>query len=106
MDASKIMKVFEATAYIRMGGSDEELKTARYLQAKCAEQGLTASIEPFEVDMATMEVAQLQVDGQVIPCKGYLCAGSGEVEAPFYYLRDTDPYSLSQCKGKIVMLDG
>ncbi|MBQ3508187.1 MAG: Zn-dependent exopeptidase M28, partial [Clostridia bacterium] len=33
-------------------------------------------------------------------------AGSSEVEAPFYYLRNNDPYSLSQCRGKIVMVDG
>ena len=41
-----------------------------------------------------------------ITCKGYSCAGSAEVEAPFYYLTSTDPYSLSLCKGKIVMVDG
>ena len=29
-----------------------------------------------------------------------------EVEAPFYYLRSTDAYALSQCKGKIVMIYG
>ena len=28
------------------------------------------------------------------------------MEAPFYYLRSNDEYSLSQCKGKIVMIDG
>jgi len=28
------------------------------------------------------------------------------VEAPLYYLRSTDDYSLSQCRGKIVMIDG
>ena len=28
------------------------------------------------------------------------------MEAPLYYLASTDPFSLSQCKGKIVMIDG
>ena len=46
------------------------------------------------------------MDGVEVTCKGYLCAGSGEVEAPFYYLRDSSPYALSQCRGKIVMIDG
>ena len=106
MDAKKIMKIFEDTAYVRMGGSAEELKAAQYLQAKCAELGLNATIEPFEVDMATIQQAEFYADGEAVPCKGYFCAGSSEVEAPFYYLRSTDSYSLSQCKGKIVMIDG
>ena len=100
------MKIFEDTAYVRMGGSEEELRAARYLAEKCAEMGLDAKLESFDVDMATMQQAVLLVDGKEIPCKGYLCAGSGEVEAPLYYLRSTDPFSLSQCKGKIVMIDG
>ncbi len=47
MDAQKIMKIFEETAYVRMGGSVEELRAAVYLQAKCREMGLEASIEPY-----------------------------------------------------------
>ncbi len=106
MDTAKIMQIFKDTAYIRMGGSPEELKAAEYLKTRCEAMGLAAGIEAFDVDMATMEVAVLLADGVSIPCKGYLNAGSGDVEAPFYYLRSTDPYSLSQCKGKIVMVDG
>ena len=106
MDAKTIEKIIEETAYIRTGGSAEELKCAQYLQAQCAELGFETKLEPFTVDMATMHKAVLTVDGVEIPCKGYLNAGSGSVEAPLYYLRDTTPYSLSQCKGKIVMFDG
>ena len=106
MDAKKIMQYFADTAYVRMGGSPEELKCAQYLQQCCADMGLEATLESFEVDMATIQEAVFQADGVEIPCKGYLCAGSATLEAPFYYLRSTDPYSLSQCKGKIVMIDG
>ena len=106
MDAKQIMKVFEDTAYVRMGGSAEELKCAEYLKQCCADMGLEATIEPFEVDMATIQEAVFLADGESITCKGYFNAGSSELEAPFYYLRSTDPYSLSQCKGKIVMIDG
>ena len=56
--------------------------------------------------MARIEQATFLADGVEVPCKGYLCAGSHDVEAPFYYLRTNDPYSLSQCRGKIVMIDG
>jgi hypothetical protein len=68
--------------------------------------GAEATIEPFEVDMATIETAEFYADGEKITCKGYFNAGSHQVEAPFYYLRNTDKYSLAQCRGKIVMIDG
>lgn len=106
MDIQSIMKIFDDTAYVRMGGRPEELKAAEYLKARCGELGYEAKIEAFPVQMADIQEATLTVDGNEIPCKGYLCAGSGEVEAPFYYLRGTDPYSLSLCRGKIVMIDG
>ncbi len=106
MDATKIMQIFADTAYVRMGGSMEELKAARYLQEKCAELGCQAQIVPFDVDMATIQEAEFLADGKSVICKGYLNAGTATVEAPFYYLRSQDAYSLSQCKGKIVMVDG
>lgn len=106
MNAEQIMKIFADTAYIRTGGSPEELRTAQYLQDKIAGLGLKAEIVPFDVPMSRIQEAVLQVDGVEVTCKGYLCAGSGEVEAPFYYLRDSSPYALSKCQGKIVMIDG
>ncbi len=106
MDAKRIMQIFADTAYVRTGGSAEELRTAEYIKDRVAQLGLNAQIVPFEVPMATMHQAVFQADGVEIPCKGYLCAGDADLEAPLYYLRSTDPCSLSQCKGKIVMVDG
>ena len=106
MNAKEIMKIFEDTAYVRMGGTDSELRCAKYLVECCEKIGLKAEIEAFSVPMATMKEAVFEADGVSVTCKGYLNAGSGEVEAPFYYLRSTDAYALSQCKGKIVMIDG
>ncbi len=106
MELKKIDQIFADTAYIRTGGGEAEKKCAAYLQSLCAEMGLNAQIEPFEVDMATIQEATLTVDGCEIPCKGYLCAGSGEVEAELYYLPLSNKYALSKCKGKIVLIDG
>ena len=107
MKAELIERIFADTAYVRMGGSEEELRTAEYLQGVCRELGLDARLEAFEVDMATVNEAKLTIDGREIPCKGYLCAGSGEVEAPLYYLTEGDNrYTLSLCRGKIVIMDG
>lgn len=106
MNAESIMKIFADTAYIRMGGRPAEKQAAEYLQKKVAEFGLEAVQEPFDVPMGDIEEASFAVDGVQVPCKGYMCAGNAELEAPFYYLRSNDAWSLRQCKGKIVMIDG
>ena len=106
MNAKQITQIFKDTAYVRTGGSAEEKKAAQYLADLISDMGMTAQIVSFQVPMATLQEAVLTVDGKSVLCKGYLNAGNHEVEAPFYYLRSTDPFSLSQCRGKIVMVDG
>ena len=106
MDIKSVKRIIDDTAYVRTGGSPEEKKCAEYLLARCEEVGMTARLEGFDVQMADISSESLEIDGVSIPCKGYRCSGSGTVEAPFYYLRSTDKYSLSLCKGKIVMIDG
>ena len=105
MNAKEIMKIFDDTSYIRMGGKPEELKSAEYLKEYCERMGGKAWLEPFEVQMANLQEAVFEADGAQFPCKGYFNCGSGTVEAPFYYLRANDSFSLSQCRGKIVMID-
>lgn len=105
LNSNDIMKIFEDTAYIRTGGSAEELRCAQYIQGKVAELGLQAEIVPFEVPVSTIQEEHFFVDGQEITCKGYLCSGNADLEAPFYYLKNNDAYSMSQVKGKIVMVD-
>ena len=107
MTNEKLMEIFADTAYVRTGGSEEEKRCARYLADKCRElTGREAALESFAVPMADMAAASFTVDGRPVPCKGYLCAGSGSVEAPLLYLPNTDPCSLAACRGKIVLLDG
>lgn len=106
MNKKKLATIFRQTAYVRMGGTAEELRCAEYLQQQCHDMGMEATIEAFPVQMSSIQEATLTVDGKAITCKGYSCAGTAEVEAPLYYLSSTDPYSLSLCKGKIVLIDG
>ena len=106
MNKQEIMNIFRETAYVRTGGSPEERKTAEYLQRKLSQMGLNAQLQSFPVPMSQMQEAVLLADGIAVPCKGYLCAGNAELEAPLYYLRSMDDYSLSCCSGKIVMIDG
>ena len=105
MKAHELMKILSDNAYVRTSGTKEELRCAQYFADKVRSLGGNAVLDPFEVPMAEMELAELTVDGVPVPCTGYLCAGDWDVEAPLYYLRDFDRTSLSQCKGKIVLLD-
>jgi len=106
MDIQKINQIFADTAYVRLGGRPEELKCAEYLAGLCAEFGGKAELQAFPVWLGDIKEAKLYADGVEIPCKGYMIAGNAEIEAPFYYMPNTDAYSLSQCRGKIVMIDG
>ncbi|MBR4038653.1 MAG: Zn-dependent exopeptidase M28 [Clostridia bacterium] len=106
MNIDKINRILQETAYIRTGGSEQELACADYLKTECEKLGFSAHLEAFDVPMAAIRSASLIVDGKSIPCKGYLCAGSAEIEAPLYYMPEVTPCALSQCRGKIVLLDG
>jgi len=106
MNFELIDRIFKDTAYIRTGGSEDELKCANYLKGVCEEVGASAYIEEFAVEMADISVATLEIDGKSYPCKGYKGCGSHDISAELYYLTATDTRSLSLCKGKIVMIDG
>jgi len=106
MNIESIDRILQETAYIRTGGSAQELACANYLKAECEKLGFAAQLEAFDVPMASIQTAMLIVDGKEIPCKGYLCAGSAEIEAPLMYMPEPTPCALAECRGKIVMLDG
>lgn len=106
MTIEQIKKIFTDTAYVRTGGSKEELCCAEYLKQCCVDLGIEAKLESFSVDMADIHTATLEADGELIPCKGYKNAGSRVVEGELVYLPHADKYALSQCKDKIVMIDG
>ena len=102
----EMMQILKDMAHVRISGTKEEADCAVYLQECCKKMGFETRLEAFQVEMCDIHEAVLIVDGKEIPCRGYRCAGSGTVEAPFYYMPNTDACSLAQCKGKIVMLDG
>ena len=100
MNKKKMMNIFRQTAYVRTGGSAEELRCAEYLVQLCKEMGKDATIESFPVQMANMQEATLTVDGKTIPCKGYLCAGNAQVEAGRYILGTQGGLLSIQSNGK------
>ncbi len=110
MNKKQVRQILKDTDYVHVSGSPEELKAAEYLRAACEKLGAKAWLEAFPVEMAEVKAASLSLilpDGRekAVPCKGYKLCGSGEVEAPFVYLPDSDPASLKKAKGCIVLID-
>ena len=101
----KITEILADTAYVRTGGSGEELRCAEYIAAQCEAMGLAASMEPFELPMYTVTEVSLTVNGRSIPCKGLYNTGSGRVMGELYYLTNTDACSMAKCRNKIVLVD-
>lgn len=106
MNCKMINKIFKDTAYIRTGGTKEELRTAEYIKSLCAERGLNAKIEAFPITMYETKTASLVVDGKEIPCKAWNGSVSKSTKAEFYYLNSLDASALKKCKDKIVLLGG
>lgn len=111
MTGETVSQIFRDTAYIRIGGTDAETACAEYFITHLKNLGLDARLDPFDVQMGDVHRAVLQITDDTgiheVPCRGYMCAGSGEVEAPFYYLTaNDDKMSLAGVKGKIVLFDG
>lgn len=106
MNITDIERIFQDHAHIRTAGSEEERRCAEFFLSRCAELGSAAKIETFPLKLSRMQHATLLADGRSFPCEGYRLCGSGEVEGKLHYLTATDPASLRQCKGKIVLFDG
>lgn len=106
MQQRELQNIFKSLGFIRTGGSKEELKAAEIIKDIIEKIGVKAELEPFEVDGDTAS-GKLLVGQKEIACKAY--RGSKSVKkltAPLHYLSNTDPYSLSECKGKIVLFLG
>ena len=105
MTQEMMQRIFDDTNYVHSSGTPEELRVAEYLKAQCEALGVPARLEAFPVAMAEMEEAHVYADGREIPCKGFFCCGSGEVEGELCCLSALDPVSVALAKDKIVLLE-
>ncbi len=105
MTQEQLKKVFEETDYVHFGGTNAEKKAAETLKAYCEELEVPARLEPFRVQMAQIEEAAVFADGESVPCRGFLCCGSGTAEGELYYMPSLDRVSLAGARDKIVLLD-
>ena len=105
MKAKDVKQILKDTAYPHTAASPEEMQCLTYLQQRCQQIGLTTRVEGFPIERADIRLASLTVDGRDYPCKAYIGCGSGKVEGPLYYLRNTDELSFSLCRDHIVLTD-
>ncbi len=105
MNKTQLKQLFKDTDYVHFSGTEAELRAANVLKSRCEEMGVDTVIEPFRVPYAEIEEAHLYIDGVEIPCKGFMCSGSGEVEAELYYMPGKDMVSMAGAKDKIVLMD-
>lgn len=82
-DESRAFALLDKIGFTRVAGSSEELKAAKILKAECESFGLSAVIEPFEIESAA--------DG---------------LTADFVYVENALPVDLLNVKGKIVLVNG
>ena len=105
LKAKDVKQILKDTAYPHTAASPEEMQCLTYLQQRCQQIGLTTRVEGFPIERADIRLASLTVDGRAYPCKAYIGCGSGKVEGPLYYLRNTDELSFSLCRDRIVLTD-
>ncbi len=103
------MNFLKNMEYIRVGGSKEEEKAAKYIQKQLEKIGLKSKIEEFSIHDSKITKATLEVTSpykESIPCTGYMNSVSKSLEKDLYYLRNkNDERELKNVKDKIVLLD-
>lgn len=100
-----LQQLFDATDFIHTSGTKEEKQVAEFLKEQCEKLGVSAHLEPFDVEMSEIETSRLFADGEEIPCKAFHGCGSGVTEGELYYMPGNDPVSMAGAKDKIVLWD-
>lgn len=106
----KEWSLLEEIGFIRVGGSEEELKAAKIIQKYLKDLGLKSKLEHFDVKMSEKREATLEVTKPYK--KEYKCsvfmnsADVDELEAELVYVDSYNEVSLKEIKGKVVLVNG
>ncbi|MBE6589467.1 MAG: Zn-dependent exopeptidase M28 [Ruminococcaceae bacterium] len=104
MNQSDVRKILKDTAYVRTGGSEEELACAHYLAERCRALGLDACLEAFPVPVYREKEVFFTVNEKKIACRAiHGCAG--EAEGELFYLESMNESLLRRCRDKIVLTE-
>lgn len=112
MDKMRAWQLLKDMSFVRVAGSEEDLKTAQLLKAVCDEAGVSAVIEEFEIDVVEIKTATLEVLEPEY--HSYPVIGIGKtrntpdegVVGGFQYIEEATDANLTDIEGKIVLLQG
>lgn len=112
LDKDRAWKLLEDISFVRVAGSEEDLKVTNILKAVCDEAGVPAVIEDFEIDVTTISTATLEVlepEYHAFPVIGIGNTKNTPDEGivgGFKYIEDGIDANLSDVAGKIVLFQG
>ncbi|MBR5521361.1 MAG: M28 family peptidase [Oscillospiraceae bacterium] len=98
--------------FVRMGGTEEELKAAHILMDEIKSMDLEPVMEPFEIEDAVQVKAELEVlkpyNKKYTVTAYKLCENTPEegIVAPFYYAENMTEADMAAAKGKIILVNG
>ena len=112
MSIEKSWKLLNEMSFERQGGTQQELEACLLIQDYLKDLGLESQIEEFEVEMNTVEKAELRVLKPYM--KTYECTGyKGCISTPdegivkkFCYFEQDHPVMLKRAQDAIVMVNG
>ena len=112
MCKNRAWKLLEDMSFVRVAGSEEDMKCAQLLKDTCEAAGIPAVIEDFEVDVVNVNVATLEVLEPEY--HAYPVIGIGKtpntpeegVVGGFKYIEDAYDANLTDVEGKIVLMQG
>ena len=109
---SKQFELLKKIGFVRVGGSEEEMKAAQMLKAEVEAMGIKADIEPFEIEDYVQETAELEVlepYNKKYTVRAYRFSENTPdegIEAPFYYAENMTDVDIANSKGKIILVNG
>ena len=112
MDKNRAWQLLKDISFVRVAGSEEDLKAAQMLKAVCDEAGVPAVIEDYEIDVVKVSVATLEVLEPEY--HAYPVIGIGKTQntpeegvvGGFKYIEDATDTNLTDIEGKIVLMQG
>ena len=112
MNIEKTWELLNDLYFVRMGGTEEELKAAKIIQKYLSELGLESRIEEFEVDDDQVDYAELKVlepYTKTYECTGYkgsLNTPEGGITRKLVAFEQDNPVIGKMMKDAIVLVNG
>ena len=112
MDKMRAWELLKQMSFVRVAGSEEDLKTAELLKGVCDEAGVPAVIEEFEIDVVNVKTAKLEVlepeyqEYPVIAIGKTLNTPDEGVVGGFKYIEDATDTNLTDIRGNILLMQG